>query len=84
MTEVSPVRVLNDNVLLALADDMIRGVSPLTLATHRFSLWLRSPRPYLMLRLRAVYRLLVPVRRSLETASFLRNAGTDCSSDRVV
>jgi sulfonate transport system permease protein len=49
MTEVSPVRVTNNNVPLALTDDTVRNVSPLTLAIHRFSLWLKSPRPYLML-----------------------------------
>jgi NitT/TauT family transport system permease protein len=49
MTEASPVGVLNGNVRRAMPDDAIHSVSPLTVAIHRFSLWLKSPRPYLML-----------------------------------
>src|SRR5579863_3396699 len=49
MTEVNPARVLTTNVPLTLTDDTARSVGALTLATHRFSLWLKSPRPYLML-----------------------------------
>lgn len=46
MTEASPFRVLNSD--LSPADDAVRSISPLALAVHRLSLWLRSPRPYLM------------------------------------
>ena len=49
MTEVNPVRVLTTNVPLTLTDDTARSVSAVTIAIHRFSLWLKSPRPYLML-----------------------------------
>lgn len=48
MTEASPARALNREVSLSVADDAARGISPLALAIHRFSLWLKSPRPYLM------------------------------------
>ena len=49
MTEASPVRVLNSEVPVSMAEDDVRGVSALTIAIHRAWLWLRSPRPYLMI-----------------------------------
>src|SRR5580692_973112 len=49
MTEASPARVLNSDLPLSPADDAAHSIGPLALAAHRFLLWLRSPRPYLML-----------------------------------
>jgi sulfonate transport system permease protein len=49
MTEAGPTGVLIDNVTRDVPNDTIRSAGPLTVAIRRFSLWVKSPRPYLML-----------------------------------
>jgi len=48
MTETSPVQVLRTEAPRAIATDLRAGTS-LALTKYRLSLWLKSPRPYLML-----------------------------------
>jgi NitT/TauT family transport system permease protein len=48
MTETTPVQVLRTDVPAAIAAESRSGLS-LTLTKHRLSLWLKSPRPLLML-----------------------------------
>ncbi len=49
MTETGPVRLLGDKASGLTTGDSTRRTTSLVLALHRASLWLKSPRPYLML-----------------------------------
>jgi len=49
MTETSPASLLTTHVNRGVASDVSHGVSATTIALHRFMLWVKSPRPYLML-----------------------------------
>jgi len=49
MTETNPASVLTNHVTRGAAGDVSHGVSATAIALHRLSLWVKSPRPYLML-----------------------------------
>jgi len=49
MIETNPASVLTDHVTPVMAGAVSHGVSARAVALHRFSLWAKSPRPYLML-----------------------------------
>jgi ABC-type nitrate/sulfonate/bicarbonate transport system permease component len=49
MTQASPANVLTNNMPPIPAREPSRSVTSTALAIHRLSLWLKSPRPYLML-----------------------------------